>query len=198
MIEGQDCSCLEQLIDKFSNTLEKFSLYLTHYCNGDTDMCFNGYRLAILCNKLSRLQSIHFAIQIPLMEKPIRQILTDFIRAFRTPFWLDGPLGCIQVCVTYHQIQRSVQMCSLPYTFPDNTVFHTIDLIDVLFNNIEEEKQIQNDLSITLAPLWHGTKWLFIAFTKNQKIPISFLRALQCPHSQGNLTRLLLKTRFLM
>ncbi|CAF4084801.1 unnamed protein product, partial [Adineta steineri] len=184
IIEGQDCSCLEQLIDKFVNTLEKFSLYLSHYCNGDIDMCFNGYRLASLCNKLSRLQSIHFAIQIPFMEEPTRQILSDFIQAFRTPFWLDGPVGCIQVCVNYNQIHRCVQMCSLPYTFTDNTLFNTIDLINVLFNNIEQEKQIQNDLSIALAPLWYGAVWLFILFTKDQKIPISFLHALQYPHSQ--------------
>ncbi|CAF1368399.1 unnamed protein product [Adineta ricciae] len=183
-IEGQDCSCLERLVDKFSETLEKFSLFLIHYCRGDIDMCFNGCRLATLCKKLSRLQSIHFAIHIPLMERATHQILCGFIQAFRTPFWLDGPLGCIQVCVNYHQINRCVQMCSLPYTFTGSTLFHTIDLIDALFNNIEEEKQIQTDLSTTLASLWRETKWLFISFTENQKIPISFLRALHCPYSR--------------
>jgi hypothetical protein len=41
-------------------------------------------------------------------------------------------------------------------------VFRTIDLIDVLFNSSEEEKEVRNDLSVALEPLWHGMKWLFI------------------------------------
>ncbi len=130
------------MVKKFHSTLEEFSLFLTHYCNHEVDACFNGRRLATLCNRLSHLRSLHFAIETQFLYRPIRQALFDFLQAFRTPFWLNGPLGHIQVCVTYHQILLCVQMYSLPYTFSDNMVFRTIDLIDVLFNSSEEEKEI--------------------------------------------------------
>ncbi|CAF4688296.1 unnamed protein product, partial [Rotaria sp. Silwood2] len=89
-------SYLEQLVDKFNNTLEEFSLFLIHYCSGELDICFDGHRLAALCSRLSHLRSLHFAIQLRFIEPPSRQILYDFIEAFRTPFWLDGPLGRIR------------------------------------------------------------------------------------------------------
>lgn len=184
-IAGRDCSYIEQLIEKFHSTLENFSLFLTHYCNGEVDICFNGHRLATLCNRLSHLRSLHFAIQVQFLERATRQILFDFLQAFRTPFWLDGPLGRIKVCVNYHPVFRFVQMYSLPYTFSDNTVFRTIDLIDVLFNYNEEKKEIPNDLPVTFETLSYGMKWLFISFLEKQNIPILFLRALQSPHSQG-------------
>jgi hypothetical protein len=187
MIGGSDCSCLEQLMNKFTNTVEEFSLCLTHYCNGEVDICFNGHRLALLCSRLSHLRSLNFAIQVQFIERRSTQTLTDFVQTFRTPFWLDGPLGHIQVCVTYHQAFDYVQMYSLPYTFSDNTLFCTIDLLDVIFNNIEEEKERPNNLSIELRPLWYGTKWLFISSVEKQKIPISFVHALQCPYSQSKL-----------
>ncbi|CAF0813267.1 unnamed protein product [Adineta steineri] len=187
VIDGRDCSALQQLVEKFSNTLEEFSLYLTHYCKGEVDICFNGYHLTTLCNKLSRLRSLHFTIQIPFLEHPDSEILAHFIAAFRTPFWLDGPMGYIRVCVNYHRLMRFVQIYSLPYTFYDDTVFHTIDLIDVLFNDNEYGKQTQKDLPVTLETLWYGVRWLYISFNKNQKIPISFLYALQCSRSQGRM-----------
>jgi hypothetical protein len=177
------------LVDKFHSTIEEFSLFLTHYCNGELDICFNGHRLAILCNRLYHLRSLRFAIQVQFLERPTSQTLFDFLEDFRTPFWLDGPLGHIQVCVNYHQVFRFVQMYSLPYTFSDNTVFSTIDLIDVLFNKNKEEKEIRNDLSVALEPLWYGMKGLFISLAENQNIPISFLRALQYPYGQGMLIK---------
>ncbi|CAF3029462.1 unnamed protein product [Rotaria sp. Silwood2] len=96
-IVGPNCSYLEQLVDKFNNTLEEFSLFLIHYCSGELDICFDGHRLAALCSRLSHLRSLHFAIQLRFIEPPSRQILYDFIEAFRTPFWLDGPLGRIRI-----------------------------------------------------------------------------------------------------
>jgi hypothetical protein len=71
-------------------------------------------------------------------------------------------------------------------------VFRTIDLIDVLFNSSEEEKEVRNDLSVALEPLWHGMKWLFIYFFAKQEIPILFLRALQYPYGQGKLIKTIL------
>lgn len=182
---GPNCIHLEQLIDKFNNTLEEFSLFLTHYCNGERDICFDGHRLAVLCNKLSHLRSLHFAIHLRFIQPPGRQILDEFIEAFRTPFWLNGPLGRIRVGVNYHQVFDHVQIFSLPYTFFDNTVYHTIDIIDTLFNINEKEQEIQDDLSISLQNLWCGIRCLIISFVENQKIPISFLYALQCPSTQS-------------
>ena len=169
-------------------------MFLTHYCNGEVDICFDGHRLATLCNRLSHLRSLDFAIQVQFLERPTSQTLFDFLQAFRTPFWLDGPLGRIQVCVNYHQVLRFVQMYSLPYTFSDNTVFCTIDLIDVLFNHGEKEKEIQNDLSIALETLWHGMKSLFISLLEKQKIPLLFLRTLQSSGNQSKLIKLSFKT----
>jgi hypothetical protein len=183
---GPVCSCLDQLVDKFSNTLEEFSLFLTHYCNGELDICFNGDRLVSLCSRLSCLRSLHFAIRLRFLERPSTQILFDFIHAFQTPFWLNGSLGCVRVCVNYHQVFEFVQIFSLPYTFSDNPLFLTIDLIDIVFNDSEDEKKLSNNLSITMEPFWCGIKWLFISLVEKQKIPISFLHALQCPFSQSN------------
>jgi hypothetical protein len=180
------------LVEKFNSTLEEFSLFLTHYCNHEVNTCFNGHRLATLCNRLSHLRSLHFSIETQFLYGPIRQTLFDFLQAFRTPFWLDGPLGHIQVCVTYQQIGHCVQMYSLPYTFSDNMVFCTIDLIDALFNSNEEENEIRNDLSVALQPLWYGMKRLYVSFFANQEIPILFLRALQYPHGQGKLIKTIL------
>ncbi|CAF2157763.1 unnamed protein product, partial [Rotaria magnacalcarata] len=45
-------------------------------------------------------------------------------------------------------------MSSLPYVFSNNTVFRTIDLIDLLFNTSEAEKDISNHLPIALRSLW--------------------------------------------
>jgi hypothetical protein len=56
----------------------------------------------------------------------------------------------------------------------------------MLFNTDEGENQISNDLSMALELLWFGMKWLFISMMEKQKIPIAFLRALQCSSiSQG-------------
>jgi hypothetical protein len=182
MISGRDYDCLEQLVEKFADTLEKFSLYLAHFRNGGIDRCFNGHRLATLCKKLSHLRSLHFTILGQLIEPPSKQILSDFIQAFRTPFWLDGPLGRIRVCLDYHQAFGFVQIFSLPYTYSDATLYHTIDLIDALFNT---EEETPDDLSVALQPLWSDMRWLLISLVENQKIPTSFLRALQCPSSQS-------------
>ncbi|CAF5044408.1 unnamed protein product, partial [Rotaria magnacalcarata] len=190
-IAGPNCSCLNQLVDRFANTLEEFSLFLTHHCNGELDVCFDGYRLATLCSGLSHLRSLHFGIQLQFIEPPSSQIMSDFIQAFRTPFWLNGPLGCIRVCVNYHQVFRLVQMSSLPYVFSNNTVFRTIDLIDILFNTSEAEKDISNHLPIALRSLWSGMETLCISLFEKQKIPTSFIHALQCPSSHNKVLLLL-------
>ncbi|CAF2225399.1 unnamed protein product [Rotaria magnacalcarata] len=174
---------LEYLVDKFTNSLEEFSLFLTHYCNGEHDICFDGYRLATLCSRLSHLRSLHFGIQLQFIEPPSSQTLSDFIQAFRRPTWLNGPLVCIRVCVNYHQVFRLVQMFSLSYVFSNNTVYRTTDLIDILFNTSEAEKDISNNLPIALRSLWSGMEALCISLFEKQKIPTSFIHALQCPSS---------------
>ena len=114
-IAGPNCSYLEHLVDRFNNTLEDFSLLLTHYYNGERDICFDGHRLAAVCSRLSQLRLLHFGIQLRFIEQPSRQILYEFIEAFRTSFWLEAPLGRIRVCVNYHQVLDYVQIFSLPY-----------------------------------------------------------------------------------
>ncbi|CAF1618793.1 unnamed protein product [Rotaria magnacalcarata] len=151
-IARSNCNCLNQLVDKFANTLEEFSLFLTHHCNVELDMCFGGYRLATVCSGLSHLRSLHFT--------------------FRTPFWLNEPLGCIRVCVNYHQVFRLVHMFSLPYVFSNSTVYRTTDLIDILFNTSEAEKDISNNLPIALRSLWSGMETLCISLFEKQKIPL--------------------------
>ncbi len=185
---GPNCSYVEQLVDKFNNTLEEFSLFLTHYCNGELDICFDGHRLTILCNRLSHLRILHFAIQLQFIERPSRQILYDFIEPFRTPFWLDGSLGRKRVCVNYHQVLNYIQIFSIPYTFFDNTAYFTIDLIDTLFNISEENQEIQNGLSITHIYFLTGIRRLYLSFVEKQKIPVSFLYSLQCSSSHSKLS----------
>lgn len=196
-IGGSDWSCLEQLIDKFINTVEEFSLCLTHYCNDEVDEFFNGHHLATLCSRLSHLRSLNFAIKLQFIERRNIRSLTDFAQTFRIPFWLDGPLGRIQVCTTYDQVFDFVQMFSLPYTFSDNTLFYTIDLIHVLFNTSEEERERPNNLSVVLRPLWCGMRWLYVFMVEKLQIPISFIHALQCSCSQSKLIILSFKKGFL-
>ncbi|CAF2990954.1 unnamed protein product [Rotaria sp. Silwood2] len=132
---------------------------------------------------------LHYLPQLEYLGQLIklssRQILSDFIETFRTSFWLDGPLGSIRVCIDYHEVFGFIQMFSLPYTFSDTTLFLTIDLIGVLFNTREEKIETSDGLSVALGPLWYEMRWLLISLVKNQKIPMSFLRALQYCKRQG-------------
>lgn len=162
-------------------------MFLTHHCNGERDICFDGRRLAALCGRLPHLRSLHSAIQLQFIEPPNRQVLYEFIEPFHTPFWLNGPLGRITVCVNYHQVLDYLQIFSLPYIFFDNTVYRTIDIIDTLFNTNEEEQEIPTDLSIALRSFWCGIRCLFISLFEKQKIPVSFLHAHQCPSTQSKL-----------
>jgi hypothetical protein len=84
-------------------------------------------------------------------------------------------------------VLNHVQIFSLPYTFFDNTVHRTVDLIDTLFNTSDEEQNISNDLSTALRSFWCGIRCLVISLAEKQKIPVSFLYALQCPPNKSNL-----------
>ncbi|CAF1517292.1 unnamed protein product [Adineta ricciae] len=179
-ITGLDCSCIEQLIYKFHNTLEDLSMFLIHNCNGVIDKCFDGHRLANLCQKLPCLQSFSFACRLQVLERPSNEILDGFIGAFRESYWIDGPLGLIRVCVNYHQVLRVVQIYSLPYKFSENIVYCTIDFMDVKFNvNEQENTIIRRNMPMPLELLWHRMRWLCASFIGKQKIPVAFFEALQ-------------------
>ncbi|CAF1114414.1 unnamed protein product [Adineta ricciae] len=184
-VAGPNCIYLEQLVDKYKNTLEEFSLFFVHFCDGEFDICFDGHRLATLCARLIHLQVLHFSIQLQFLVPPSRQILDGFIKAFRTSFWLDGPLGQMRVCVNYHRVVDYVQIFSLPYTFFDNPLSRATDLIDTLFNTDEKMQGMTNDLSVVFKSLWRGMKRIYMCFLEKEKIPISIFHALQCPSSQG-------------
>jgi len=156
-----------------------------HRCDGEPDLCYNGYHLMNLCKKLLCLQSLDFCIQVQLFEKPNIQTLTSFTTTFRTPFWLNGPVGRKRVCVGFHQIYGIIQMFSLPYTFSDIPLFRTIDVINIQFNTNEENEKIPVSLSVALESLWYKMNHLSISLIEKQQVPLSFLQALRCPRSHG-------------
>lgn len=177
------------MVYKFHNTLEEFSLFLTHNCNGIIDKCFDGHHLVNLCQKLPRLQSFSFGIQLQFLERFNNEILNDFIEAFRESYWINGPLGCIRVCVNYHQVFRLVQIYSLPYKFSENIIYCTIDLVETKFNvnDDDESRIIRKSLSMPFELLWHGMRWLCLSFNEKQKIPITFFETIQYLHGRGKL-----------
>ncbi len=179
---GQALNLLEDFIKQFSNTLEALSFFTYHICNDDFNLCFNGYRLATLCGKLSQLRKLSFAIEVRLIAKPDNDFISKFTKAFSTPFWLTGFLGRTKVCVDYNSIRNQIQIFSLPYIFSEQSLIHTVDLINIQFNNhVENMRQILPDLYIDLKPLWHNMKCLAVIFDENQQVPLAFLRALQYP-----------------
>jgi hypothetical protein len=178
---GQAINLIEQFVEKFSYTLEVFFLSIIHNRDNDFNFCFDGHRLATLCSKLSQLRRLSFTIEIKLIEKPKNDLISKFTKSFSTSFWLNGPLGTVQVYVVYNSTFNVIQMGSLPYMFSDHLLFHTVDLINIQFNNSEDNMQIPLDLSVALKPLWYGMKYLYLSFGEKQQIPITFLRALQCP-----------------
>lgn len=154
------------------------------------DKCFDGHHLTNLCQKLSRLRSLSFALQLQFFERPSNKILNDFIEVFRQSYWINGPLDCIRMCINYHQVLRVVQICSLPYRFSKNIIHCTIDLIETKFNvniNNDENRIIRKNMSMPFELLWHGMRWLCVYFVEKQKIPIAFFEAIQCLHARGKL-----------
>ncbi|CAF4000077.1 unnamed protein product [Rotaria magnacalcarata] len=192
-VRGKGYYRFEQLAEKFSETLEHFSLSIYHYCRGEPYLNYNGTRLSILCQKLLHLRSLHFAIQVQLCEKSNNQTLTEFTRTFRIPFWFDGPFGRKRVCVDFHQLYNIVQMFSLPYTFNGIALIRTINLIDMQFNTSEEEEKVPINLSLALESLWCGMDHIYICLAEKQKVPLPFFQALQCPRSQGKTLAILPK-----
>lgn len=164
-----------------------------HRCDNEPDLSYNGYHLMMLCKKLLYLQSLDFIIQVQLFEKPNMQTLTNCIITFRTPFWLDGPMGCKRVCVVPHQVYCIVQMFSLPYTLADVIQLHTIDILDTQFNICKENEKISFNLPAELQALWYKMNNLYIILTDKQKVTSSFLQALQCPFSHGKILTLIRK-----
>ncbi|CAF1234076.1 unnamed protein product [Adineta ricciae] len=184
-VAGPNCFYLDQLVEKFHNTLEEFSLFFVHFCDGQLDICFDSHRLATLCNRLTHLKVLHFAIHLRFLARPSQQILYHFIKGFQTSFWLDGPLGQMRVCVNYHQLLDFVQIFSLPYKFYDNTLYRTTDFVDTLFNVDERIQMTGNDLSFAFKSLWCGMRCLLMCFLEKEEIPISLLYALQCPSNRN-------------
>lgn len=139
----------------------------------------------MLCEKLPHLQSIKFGIQVQLFQKATKEMISHCTKTFCTPYWLNGPFGCKEVCVNFHQLYWHLQMFSLPYTFTDGGLARTIDLVQIQFNTCKEVDQIPTDLPRALEPLWTGMTRLFVSLFKNQQIPLSFLEALQHSRRHG-------------
>jgi len=150
-----------------------------HNCVVDFDSCCDGYHFANLCGELSQLRRVFFAVNLRLQDKPNKDLVLKFTRTFCTPFWLYGPLGRVQVCIGFNSEMNFIQMYSLPYTYPSNAIFRTIDLIDIQFNTETDEKKMSIDLSIALEPLWSNMRRFLSSFAKKQHVPLTFLRALQ-------------------
>ncbi|CAF1191537.1 unnamed protein product [Adineta steineri] len=184
-IKGRGCYKIENLILRFVQSLENLSISMYHRCDNEPHLNYNGYYLSILCEKLKHLRSLHFAIQIQLFEKADRNIINHFTKTFSTPFWLNGPFGYKRVCVDFEQTYGLIQMFSLPYTFNDITLIHSIDLINIQFNTDLEENKRSQSLTQELETLWSGMDRLFLRFDKNQILSSLFIQALQCPSTQN-------------
>jgi hypothetical protein len=108
-----------------------------------------------------------------------------FIDSFRTPFWLDGPLGCTRVSVDFSQLYFVMHMISLPYALRDKGLLRTLDLLDMQFNIIDEQERPLSDVSNLLADFWRRVPWLKIQFGERKDVPLSFLRTLQTYNKHG-------------
>ncbi|CAF1291237.1 unnamed protein product [Adineta steineri] len=186
-IKGRGCYKIENLILRFVQSLENLSISMYHRCDDEPHLNYNGYYLSILCEKLKNLRSLNFAIQIQLFEKADRNIINDFTKTFSTPFWLNGPFGYKRVCVDFEQTYGLIQMFSLPYTFNDITLIHSIDLINIQFNTDLEENKRSQSLTQELKTLWSGMDRLFLPFDKNQILSSLFIQALQCSSTQNKI-----------
>ncbi len=179
-IVGQALNLIERLVEKFINTLEVLSLFAVHLSDGDLNLCFDGHRLSILCGKLSQLRKLSFVVDVYLIEKPKNDLISRFTKTFCTPFWLNGPLDRIQVCVDSNSLFNVIRMLSLPYIFSNHVMFHTNDLINIRFNTNENKIQTPMNLSVALEPLWYNMRRLLLNFAEKQQISLTLLCALQC------------------
>ena len=139
----------------------------------------------MLCEKLPHLQSIQFGIQVQLFQKSTNEMISHYTRTFSTPYWLNGPFGCKEVCVDFHQLYGHIQMFSLPFTFTNGGLVRTIDIANMQFNTCIEVNQIPTDLPRALESLWSGMTRLRVSLFKNQQIPLSFLEALRHSRRHG-------------
>ena len=135
--------------------------------------------------KLGQLQSLNFSINIQLKTRHESSLMNDFTNSFRTPFWLDGPLGCTTVSVDFDQTHGIIHMLSLPFTFRIKSLLRTLDLLDVQLNTIEANRPTPSDLCGLLKQFWHSAPKVILHFDKKQYIPVSFLQSLQIPNKYG-------------
>ena len=87
--------------------------------------------------KLPHLQSIQFGIQVQLFQKSTNEMISHYTRTFSTPYWLNGPFGCKEVCVDFHQLYGHIHMFSLPFTFTNGGLVRTIDIANMQFNTFQ-------------------------------------------------------------
>ena len=174
-------------MEQFAASLVDLSLSVHHHCDDKFDLCLNGHRLAILIMRLSHLRSLHFSINVQLKTRHESSLMNDFTNSFRTPFWLNGPLGCITVSVDFDQTHGIIHMLSLPFTFRIKSILRTLDLLDVQLNTIEGNRLTPTDLCGLLKQFWHSAPKVVLHFEKNQYIPVSFLQSLQIDNKHGEL-----------
>ena len=185
LVKERGSIVIELFVEQFSASLVDLSLNMYHCCDENFDLYLDGHRLAKLCSKLVQLRTLHFVINVQLRGIEESRNMDYFIDSFRTPFWLDGPLGCTRVSVEFSQLYFVMHMISLPYALRDKGLLRTLDLLDMQFNIIDEQERSLYDVSNLLDDFWRRVPWLKIHFGERQDVPLSFLRTLQTYNKHG-------------
>ena len=182
---GQGWHRVEQFVLRSRDTIEELSLEMCYWHLDQPYFWKNADPFTDLCQKLHRLRSVQFRMSLQILGEPPPDILAGFTRSFRTHYWLDGPLGCVNVAVDVHRIHNVVQIISLPYAFPSTCLLRSIDLVNVQFNARDEGECAPLNISALFESVWTRVQRLAIEFNVNELIPLSFLRALQSAHAKS-------------
>ena len=184
-VKGRGWNCIEQFVAQLHDTIEEFSLDL-HYSRLDQAYFrSNADPFTDLCKKLHRLRSVKFSMLLRVHgEASLPDMLDEFTRSFRTPYWLDGPLGRVNVAVDTHRFDNLVQITSLPYAFPWTVLLRTVDFVNVQFNT-QEEQTSSRDPPTMLESSWVPFRCVAIRLDVKELVPLAFLRALQSAHAKS-------------
>lgn len=181
---GRGWNCIEQFVSQLSDTIEELSLELYYWHLDQPYFHSNADSFTDLCQKLHRLRSVNFRISLQVQGEPPSDILAGFTQSFRTYYWLDGPLGRVNVAVDLHRLFNVVQISSLPYAFPWTCVLRSVDFVNVQFNTPEEHISSM-DTSIMLKSSWMRSERLAIKVDVKESVSLAFLRALQSAHTNS-------------
>ncbi|CAF1184488.1 unnamed protein product [Rotaria magnacalcarata] len=175
-IARSNCNCLNQLVDKFANTLEEFSLFLTHHCNVELDMCFGGYRLATVCSGLSHLRSLHFKLNSWLRLLPNIKCL--YVNSTELKHWFTNHRDNLNLNTVFRQIDRLYIDCS-PIVNIDQNEEIMVPLLSFVIDK-QRFRQLQClrfILCKSISSAWRNIhKWIDFVFTHTNQHQVTCLR----------------------